>query len=311
MFESVVHRTASSASPLSPRCANVSVKARSPDTRSAGCDMQQYSPEKDSPEDSSENRRMQGREGCLKPREKGQVLPAFSWACLGQFRLFRDAPRPPSLKEKSANLKKKKDKKKKFALLRAGVRAAASLPFHTTTYGERCPRRTNLLPALRRLGSSPLQGGCVSAAQPGLRALARGSESERGPFPWGSRLPGGADLAGRSLGEGEFCSMQHNATAMQHWQGSGSAFSQRAAVRARRSLGKTPFGVKATVLACRSPWEAEATWRAPGGCSAGCKIPVPLPCGGGASRLSARRCPGGRGGSIPLRRGLARPHRGT
>lgn len=162
-------------------------------------------------------------------------------------------------------------------------------------------------------GSAPLRSkeGACPQAQPGLRALARGSESERGPFPWGSRFPGGADLAGRSSGEGEFCSMQHNATAMQHWQGSGSAFSLRAAVHARRSLGKTPFGLKATALACRSPWEAEATWRAPGRCSAGCKTPVLLPCGGGASMLSARTCAGGRGGSILLRRGLARPHRGT
>lgn len=81
VFESGVHRTSFSASPLSPRCADVSVEAHSPDTRPTGWDTQQHSPEKRSPEDNPENGRMPGREGCPKPGEKGPVLPTLSGVC--------------------------------------------------------------------------------------------------------------------------------------------------------------------------------------------------------------------------------------
>lgn len=55
VVESDAHGTASSAS---PRCAEVSVAAYSPDTRTAGCDVQRHIPE-----DSTANRRMLGRKG--------------------------------------------------------------------------------------------------------------------------------------------------------------------------------------------------------------------------------------------------------
>lgn len=58
VVESDVHGTASSSSPPSPRCADVSVAAHSPDTRTAGCAVQRHIPE-----DSSANRRMIGRKG--------------------------------------------------------------------------------------------------------------------------------------------------------------------------------------------------------------------------------------------------------
>lgn len=81
VFDSGVCRTAFSASRLSPRCARVWVEAHSPDTRSAGWDTQRHSPEKRSPADNPENRRMMGREGCPKPSGKVPVLLTLSWAC--------------------------------------------------------------------------------------------------------------------------------------------------------------------------------------------------------------------------------------
>lgn len=116
VFECGVHRTASSASLLSPWCADVLVKVSSHDTRSAWYDTQRHSLEKHSPEDSSENGRMLGKDGRPKPSEKGRVLHTFSWESLGQFmfgHVWR-CTKPPSLTEKSANLKKRE---KMFSLL--------------------------------------------------------------------------------------------------------------------------------------------------------------------------------------------------
>lgn len=82
------------------------------------------------------------------------------------------------------------------------------------------------------------------------------AESEQGPFPWGRCFPGKADLTGRSLGEGKFCLVHHDVTAMQHRRCSGRVLSPHTAVRTVKP-GESPLDLKAIMLACRSLWEAE------------------------------------------------------
>lgn len=182
--------------------------------------------------------------------------------------------KPPILDRKKCKLEKKKKREKKFSLLHVGVRAVASLSFHATPYGKRCLRGTSLLPSLKQLCSSPHPGGCVSVAQPGLCIPASG------------RPPGlGEGVDTRGLAGGCLCHWQKRAGSLplgqplRRWGSfAGQVFGRRRVFLnaaqgdcqaapaeqrerlqpARRSTrtakpGKSPFGLKATVLGLQKP----------------------------------------------------------